>query len=123
MGGQIAVALCFGLITAVLFMSIHGNGLEEDSIGPLVSLSPLLLILPFAYTIFCLNIKRLHDLDKSGWFLLLNLIPIVNWGLSIYLLFFKGTEGPNRFGADPLAATRTVTPSDSQNPKPPKPLA
>ena len=49
-----------------------------------------------------LSIRRLHDLDKSGWFVLLLCVPIVNILFSLYMLFFKGTEGPNRFGPDPL---------------------
>jgi len=49
-----------------------------------------------------ITIRRLHDLDKSGWFILLALIPIVNIGFAIYVWFFKGTDGYNRFGADPL---------------------
>jgi len=44
-------------------------------------------------------VRRLHDTDKSGWFLLLGLIPIV--GAIILIVFFatEGTRGSNRFGA------------------------
>ncbi len=47
------------------------------------------------------SIRRLHDLDKSGWWLLIGLIPLV--GLIVLLYFFcsKGTDGDNRFGPDP----------------------
>jgi uncharacterized membrane protein YhaH (DUF805 family) len=50
--------------------------------------------------------KRCHDRDRSGWFLLYSLIPLIGpvW-LLIDLGFFRGTNGPNRFGPDPLAAT------------------
>lgn len=50
-----------------------------------------------------LEVRRLHDLDKSGWWCLISLIPVINLALAIYLIFFKGTDGPNRFGPDPLA--------------------
>ena len=50
-----------------------------------------------------LIIRRLHDLDKSGWFTLISFIPAVNIIFSIYLFFAPGTVGYNRFGADPLA--------------------
>ncbi len=46
-------------------------------------------------------VRRLHDLDKSGWWWLLMLIPLVNLGMIIYLLFFAGTSGENRFGEPP----------------------
>ena len=44
-------------------------------------------------------IKRFHDRDKSGWWVLIGLIPIIGaiW-LLIELGFLKGTDGPNRFG-------------------------
>lgn len=50
-----------------------------------------------------LQIRRLHDLDKSGWFWLLNFIPLI--GAIILLVWYctKGTEGANRFGPDRLA--------------------
>lgn len=48
------------------------------------------------------GIRRLHDLDKSGWFLLIALIPYVNTIFELYLLFAPGTRGVNRYGADPL---------------------
>jgi uncharacterized membrane protein YhaH (DUF805 family) len=52
------------------------------------------------------GVKRCHDRDRSGWFLLIVLIPIVG---SIWLLaelgFLRGTIGPNRFGSDPLDGT------------------
>jgi uncharacterized membrane protein YhaH (DUF805 family) len=53
-------------------------------------------------------VRRLHDLDKSGWWILLAFIPLV--GAIILIVWFcgKGTEGPNRFGADPLAAIPPV---------------
>ena len=40
------------------------------------------------------GIRRMHDNDKSGWFIL---IPFYN----LVLLFLEGTRGPNRFGPDP----------------------
>lgn len=46
-------------------------------------------------------VRRMHDIDKSGWTLLLGLIPLV--GGIILLVFYctEGTRGPNRFGPDP----------------------
>ncbi len=45
--------------------------------------------------------KRLHDRDKSAWWLLLLLVPVIGWlWLIIELAFFRGTNGENRFGGD-----------------------
>ena len=48
------------------------------------------------------TVRRLHDLDRTGWWILLGLIPLV--GAIILIIWFcsKGTDGLNRFGADPL---------------------
>lgn len=46
-----------------------------------------------------MGIKRLHDLDKSGWFYLLGIIPIVSFFFAIYLIVWKGTEGNNQYGS------------------------
>ncbi len=49
-----------------------------------------------------LSIRRLHDLNKSGWFLLLALIPIVDIIFLLYIWLMPGTVGSNKYGADPL---------------------
>jgi uncharacterized membrane protein YhaH (DUF805 family) len=53
-----------------------------------------------------IGVRRLHDLDASGWWILLNFIPLI--GAIALLVWFaiKGTDGPNRFGPDPLAANQ-----------------
>ncbi|NNG05085.1 MAG: DUF805 domain-containing protein [Inquilinus sp.] len=47
--------------------------------------------------------KRWHDRGKSGWWTLIALVPIIGgFWLLIECGFLKGTDGPNRFGADPV---------------------
>jgi uncharacterized membrane protein YhaH (DUF805 family) len=48
-------------------------------------------------------VRRLHDTDRSGWWLLIGLIPLI--GFIVLLVFYctEGTRGANRFGADPKA--------------------
>jgi uncharacterized membrane protein YhaH (DUF805 family) len=60
-----------------------------SGIFALISLIPAIIV----------YIKRFHDRDKSGWWVLIGLIPIIGaiW-LLIELGFLKGTPGPNRFG-------------------------
>ncbi|WP_144394720.1 DUF805 domain-containing protein [Pleionea sediminis] len=48
------------------------------------------------------QIRRLHDLDKSGWYWLINLIPVINIIFALYVLFAPGTQGSNQFGPKPL---------------------
>jgi uncharacterized membrane protein YhaH (DUF805 family) len=50
------------------------------------------------------GVRRLHDTDRSGWWLLIALIPLI--GAIVLIVFFctRGTTGPNRFGEDPVTA-------------------
>lgn len=49
-------------------------------------------------------IRRLHDLDRTGWWALFMFLPILGTLLLLVFCVMKGTEGPNRFGPDPLAS-------------------
>jgi len=48
------------------------------------------------------SVRRLHDIDKSGWFVLIGIIPIIGWIILIYWYIQPGTPGENRFGPPPL---------------------
>ena len=76
-----------GIIDAALGIQL------VTSIFGLVTLLPSLAI----------AIRRLHDLDRTGWWILLGLIPLIGWIILLIWYVTKGTDGPNRFGPDPLA--------------------
>ncbi len=63
-----------------------------------------LFFLPLYWIGLAVTVKRSHDRDKSGWWILIALIPLIGaiWFL-IEFGFLRGTPGPNRFGPDPLA--------------------
>jgi uncharacterized membrane protein YhaH (DUF805 family) len=50
---------------------------------------------------FTVGVRRLHDRDKSGWFMLLVLIPLVGGIILIVMCATEGTHGSNQYGADP----------------------
>lgn len=56
------------------------------------------------WTGLALSVKRWHDRDKSGWWILIGAVPLVGglWAL-IETGFLEGTNGPNEYGPDPLA--------------------
>jgi uncharacterized membrane protein YhaH (DUF805 family) len=56
------------------------------------------------------TVRRLHDLDRTGWWIFLGLIPLV--GAIILIIWFcsRGTDGPNRFGPDPLGGVSAQMP-------------
>jgi uncharacterized membrane protein YhaH (DUF805 family) len=75
--------------------------------------------LPIIATIFILAtilptlsvaVRRLHDLDRSGWWILLDLVPLVGWIILLIWFCTKGTDGPNRFGAERLASLGQISP-------------
>ena len=47
------------------------------------------------------GIRRLHDTNRTGWWLLVSLIPLVGWIWIIVLLALAGDDGPNRYGPPP----------------------
>lgn len=50
-------------------------------------------------------VRRLHDVDKSGWFIFVFLIPVIG-PFFAFILLFPGTDGRNRFGSDPRLISR-----------------
>lgn len=86
-------------IVAVLVVSVM--------FGILAAISPdLIALAAFAYIpVVGLSmipaIRRCNDLNKSGWWSLLSLIPLVNVGFLIWALFFPGDSGANDFGPPP----------------------
>ena len=99
------------VFSALAILAVIFGGLGEYSSGGELPAGALLFIgilVLFALAIFipslAVQIRRLHDIDKSGWWILLGLIPIVNYIGSFVLLVFyclDGTKGENRFGPDP----------------------
>ena len=48
------------------------------------------------------GVRRLHDTNKSGYFLLISFIPFIGGLILLFLLIPEGTKGKNRFGPNPL---------------------
>ena len=86
------------IILAFVDMST-GHFDPQNGIGLFSSIFALLILIP-AILVY---VKRFHDRDKSGWWILIALIPIIGaiWML-IELGFLAGTPGPNRFGLPPF---------------------
>lgn len=55
---------------------------------------------------FMLQIRRWHDVNKTGWLCLATMIPYLGFLAAIYMLFAPGTKGPNQYGEDPLEGRR-----------------
>ncbi|TWT96445.1 DUF805 domain-containing protein [Neorhodopirellula pilleata] len=90
-------AVVYGLLLIVGVLS------EFESIPESVTTALSFLLFPVLAMGIIVQIKRWHDRDKSGWWVLINAIPILGgiWSF-IECGCMKGTNGPNQFGPDPL---------------------
>tara|TARA_B110000196_G_scaffold302714_1_gene297956 strand:- start:340 stop:681 length:342 start_codon:yes stop_codon:yes gene_type:complete len=67
--------------------------------GDLVLLFSILIIVNLI-PVYAVGVRRIHDSNKSGWLVLISLIPLI--GLYIFVLLLQdGSKGKNRFGAKP----------------------
>ena len=89
------------LLMVLIYIPIIKNYKElSKEVEPIILLFPVVNLI---YIRLSVMIKRLHDLNKSGWLYLIAIIPYINLLFFIYVSFFKGTDGENEYGADPLA--------------------
>ncbi len=100
--GRIGRLRYFGLIVLFSLLSLPLTLALEFTVNrsapPIVPIILFLLLLPLIYLGFVTGAKRLHDFGSSGWWQLLSLIPLVNIGLGIYVLFKEGDATPNAYG-------------------------
>ena len=89
----LVIAIVLSVLDGILFGgSVDGNG------TPVLSgLFMLAMLLPS----IAVGIRRLHDTDRSGWWLLMGLVPLV--GFIVLIVFFvqDSKPGDNRFGPNP----------------------
>lgn len=50
------------------------------------------------------SVRRLHDSDKSGWLILVCLVPFIGGLILLIMMFLDSTPGPNQFGPNPKQA-------------------
>lgn len=96
--------LSLGVVASVIsfMLGIIGGSsmLEGDLTGYLITVVLCLIICTVMfYSSLTINIRRCHDLDKSGLYIFATLLIIP----AFKLVFAKGTTGPNKYGPDPLA--------------------
>jgi uncharacterized membrane protein YhaH (DUF805 family) len=88
--------LLLQIVAWLIDMTLFGfNTTGVNPIGVIVSLATFLPGL-------AVSVRRLHDIDRAGWWVLLALIPVIGWIVLIYWACLRGTVGANRFAPDPL---------------------
>lgn len=85
----------FALFTFLVQLVFAIVGFAAQNIGDILSII-------FGLAVFipslAVGARRLHDIDRTGWWQLIMLVPLV--GIIVLIVFWvmKGSEGPNRFG-------------------------
>lgn len=82
-------------------LSLGSGGAVETVTQGLLAAVVLLLFIPS----LAVMVRRLHDQNLSGWFVLTSFIPIFGGLIFLVLMLRDGTVGANRFGADPKGRT------------------
>jgi uncharacterized membrane protein YhaH (DUF805 family) len=97
---QLLFAIC--ALMAVVF-DINFNTAEYDENGVYDGGVILgLTVIAFFFPLLSVSVRRLHDIDRSGWWWWLSLIPLLGGLILLVRALRKGTEGPNTYGPDPL---------------------
>jgi uncharacterized membrane protein YhaH (DUF805 family) len=94
--GLMAVAILLQVI-------VVGLGFVSETLAVVGAAVAVPVFIGIVWPALALQAKRWHDLDKSAWWILINLVPGVGGLIALVMLgFMKGTEGQNQFGADPV---------------------
>ena len=90
--------LGISLVATFIDIAIFGRDNQTRVFTGLVG---LVAIIPS----LAVSVKRAHDRNHSGWFLLVGLIPLIGWlWVLIEFGFLRGTVGENKYGPDPVTA-------------------
>jgi uncharacterized membrane protein YhaH (DUF805 family) len=91
---NVIISIVLAIIDTMLGMQV-GTG-----VGILSLIYSLAVLIPA----LAVSVRRLHDIDRTGWWLLIAFVPLI--GVLVLLIFalIAGTAGDNKYGPDPKAA-------------------
>ncbi|HET9029513.1 MAG TPA: DUF805 domain-containing protein [Candidatus Aquilonibacter sp.] len=89
----VVLEVIFGVFGAVLG--------SKNPIALIFALPLFAYILAIIVPSIAVGVRRLHDVNQSGWLILLNLIPGIGPLILLVLSLLPGTPGENKFGPDP----------------------
>jgi uncharacterized membrane protein YhaH (DUF805 family) len=94
---------CFIVGVVIGILRVATGGMEALESGRMDALGIVNLLFSLAVLVpsLAVGFRRLHDTDRSAWWILIGLIPLLGWIVLIVFYLLPGTTGPNRFGPDP----------------------
>lgn len=95
--------LVVGVAAAILIPSMMSAGDADIGVGAIVmGLIATVAFIGVMVMSWGYMVRRLNDINASGWLSLLMLVPIANLVLGLVMLFKRGSEGSNQYGAAPV---------------------
>ena len=96
---NIIVGIVLGLIDALL-----GTRSSSAGAGLLSGIYSLAVIIPT----LAVTVRRLHDIDRTGWWILIGLVPLIGGIVLLVFALLDSTPGSNQYGPNPKGATARV---------------
>ncbi len=97
--GYVIALVVLGILMAIGGALSDSNGVSGLSVTAIAVLG--IVVLALFIPSLAVQVRRFHDQDKSGWFVLLGFIPYIGGLIVIVFMCLPGTVGDNRFGPDP----------------------
>ncbi len=97
---SLVVTIVLGILDGVI-----GTKSPDAAMGTLGGLYSLAVFLPSLAVL----VRRLHDISKSGWWVLIGIIPFLGWIVLLIFAALGGTPGSNQFGPAPASAGGLAT--------------
>lgn len=87
-------------IVAIMLDNLLGLAFEDTSYGVIYGLYSLAMLVPS----LAVTVRRLHDVGKSGWWILIGLVPLIGGIWLLILLLQDSQPGENQYGPNPKEA-------------------
>jgi uncharacterized membrane protein YhaH (DUF805 family) len=97
----------FNIVVGIVLAGIDallGTFSSSSNIGLLSGIYGLAILIPS----LAVTVRRLHDTDRTGWWILIGLVPLIGGIVLLVFALLDRTPGDNRYGLNPKAASARV---------------
>jgi uncharacterized membrane protein YhaH (DUF805 family) len=97
----------FNIIVGIVLAAIDallGTFSSSSNIGLLSGIYSLAVLIPT----LALTVRRLHDIDRTGWWILIGLVPLIGGIVLLVFALLDSTPGSNQYGSNPKVASARV---------------
>lgn len=101
----------FTIITVIIMAILYGIEMNNEQGGWLLTAYLFVTLLPT----ISVTVRRLHDIEKSGWWYLINFVPIVGSFVVLISLCVEGNKGTNKYGPDPIEVDQDSESEDEES--------